>query len=57
MGDPRLVAAHTTTPCPKCNASMVLATVIPHQINSGMTRHTYVCERCNQTRTYILQAN
>jgi hypothetical protein len=35
---------------------MVLAAVMPHPINAQIERHTYFCGRCNQTRTYVLQA-
>jgi hypothetical protein len=41
-------------PCPKCNADMVLAAVTPHPIAQQLARHTYLCARCNQTKTYIL---
>jgi hypothetical protein len=33
---------------------MVLAAVIPHAINAGIMRHTFLCEPCNQTRSYML---
>jgi ribosomal protein S27AE len=42
--------------CPKCGAGMVLAAVTPHPINARMERHTYLCEPCNQTKTYALPA-
>jgi hypothetical protein len=41
-------------PCPKCNADMVLAAITPHPISLQLARHTYLCARCNQTKTYIL---
>lgn len=33
---------------------MVLAVVIPHPVASQLGKHTYLCARCNQTKTYIL---
>jgi len=47
---------YATAPCPKCGAAMVLAAVTPHPIASHMERHTFLCETCNQTKTYILPA-
>ena len=47
-------ANDATTPCPKCGTAMVLAAITPHPIAAQMERHTYVCEQCNQTRTYML---
>ena len=47
-------AAETAAPCPKCNADMALAVVIPHPVASQLGKHTYLCTRCNQTKTYIL---
>ena len=46
--------AEATAPCPKCRADMVLAVVTPHPIAPQLGRHTYLCTRCNQTKTYIL---
>lgn len=43
-----------TTRCPACGTGMILAAVVPHAINDRMERHTFVCARCNQTRTYIV---
>jgi hypothetical protein len=41
-------------PCPKCNTDMVLAAITPHPVALQLARHTYLCARCNQTKTYIL---
>jgi hypothetical protein len=46
--------AETTAPCPKCQADMVLAVVVPHPVAPQLGKHTYLCTRCNQTKTYIL---
>src|SRR5436309_664492 len=46
--------AETTAPCPKCRADMVLAVITPHPIAPQLGKHTYLCTRCNQTKTYIL---
>jgi ribosomal protein S27AE len=42
------------TPCPSCGTGMLLAAVVPCATNDRMERHTFVCGRCNQTRTYIV---
>jgi len=42
------------TNCPKCGTELILAAIVPHTINARMERHTFVCAKCNQTRTYIL---
>lgn len=44
-----------TAPCPKCGTPMILAAVTPHPIVTQMQRHTYLCSRCNQTKTYMLK--
>lgn len=36
---------------------MALAAVTPHPVATQLARHTYVCTRCNQTKTYILPAD
>jgi hypothetical protein len=36
---------------------MALAAVTPHPVATQLARHTYVCARCNQTKTYILPAD
>jgi hypothetical protein len=41
-------------PCPKCDTGMVLAAITPHPVALQLARHTYLCARCNQTKTYIL---
>jgi 5-methylcytosine-specific restriction endonuclease McrA len=51
-----LAAQYATVPCPKCGTGMVLAAVTPHPIASHMERHTFLCEVCNQTKTYMLPA-
>jgi hypothetical protein len=48
--------ALVTVPCPKCTAKMILAVITPHPISAKMERHTFLCEKCNQTKTYMLQA-
>jgi len=48
------VAPVVTTPCPKCRNGMVLACITPHPVNPGMGKHTFLCEYCNQTRSYVL---
>lgn len=47
----------TTAPCPKCRTIMVLAAITPHPVVKQMERHTFVCSKCNQTKSYMLQAN
>jgi predicted RNA-binding Zn-ribbon protein involved in translation (DUF1610 family) len=51
-----LDAATTTAPCPKCATTMVLAAITPHPIATQMQRHTFLCAKCNQTKTYMLPA-
>ncbi len=46
--------AATTAPRPKCTTTMVLAAITPHPIATHMERHTFLCTRCNQTKTYML---
>jgi hypothetical protein len=50
------VPSNATAPCPKCTTTMVLAAVTPHPIATHMERHTYLCAKCNQTKTYMLPA-
>lgn len=45
-----------TAPCPKCATSMVLAFIAPHPMNARMEKHTFLCAKCNQTRSYVLPA-
>jgi hypothetical protein len=33
---------------------MVLAAIIPHPVAQQLARNTYLCVKCNQTKTYIL---
>ena len=47
----------TTAPCPKCHTDMVLAVVTPHPVAPQLGKHTYLCTKCNQTKTYILPSN
>jgi hypothetical protein len=49
--------ADTTAPCPKCATTMVLAAVTRHPIATHMERHTFLCAKCNQTKTYMLPAS
>jgi hypothetical protein len=48
--------AATTAPCPGCGTIMVLAAITPHPIVAHMERHTFLCAKCNQTKTYMLRA-
>ena len=45
-----------TAPCPKCGTTMILAAITPHPIAPRMHRHTFLCAKCNQTKTYMLPA-
>jgi hypothetical protein len=54
MAIPDMTAA--TAPCPKCATAMVLAANTPHPIAAKMERHTFLCAKCNQTKTYMLPA-
>jgi hypothetical protein len=33
---------------------MVLAVITPHPVAPQLGKHTYLCAKCNQTKTYIL---
>jgi hypothetical protein len=46
----------TTAPCPKCATTMALAAITRHPLAAHMERHTFLCTRCNQTKTYMLPA-
>ena len=46
--------AEATAPCPKCREDMVLVVITPHPVAAQLGKHTYLCARCNQTKTYIL---
>jgi predicted RNA-binding Zn-ribbon protein involved in translation (DUF1610 family) len=52
-----LDAKATTAPCPKCATAMILAAITPHPIAAKMERHTFLCAKCNQTKTYMLPAS
>jgi C4-type Zn-finger protein len=56
MSETQSIANETAVPCPKCSTHMALAAVIPHPVNTGIMRHTFVCAPCNQTRSYMLPA-
>jgi hypothetical protein len=43
-------------PCPKCHNEMVYVTHLPHPLAPQMQRTTFLCVRCNQTRSYALSA-
>jgi C4-type Zn-finger protein len=45
-----------TASCPKCHHEMTYVTSVPHPKAPQMQRTTFVCYRCNQTRSYILSA-
>jgi hypothetical protein len=47
-------ASLDTAICPKCHGAMVHVAVTPHPMVPTMQRTTFVCYRCNQTRTYML---
>jgi RNase P subunit RPR2 len=49
-------AEATSAPCPKCATTMILAAITRHPIVAHMERHTFLCAKCNQTKTYMLQA-
>ena len=49
--------AATTAPCPKCGTTTVLAAVTPHLVALQMQRHTFLCAKCNQTKTYMLKVS
>ena len=49
-------ATATTAPCPKCATTMVLAAITPHPMATRMERRTFLCGKCNQTKTYVLPA-
>src|SRR5215216_4461918 len=51
---PQAATNEQAAPCPACNADMVLAAITPHPVAQQLARHTYLCVKCNQTKTYIL---
>ena len=44
----------TKAPCPKCRTEMAYVTAIAHRVLPEMTRATFLCVPCNQTKTYML---
>jgi len=48
--------ATSSAECPKCRAVMIHVAVTPHPVVPHMSRNTFVCYGCNQTRTYMLPA-
>ena len=50
-------ATQMTAPCPKCHTDMALAVITPHPVAPQLGKHTYLCAKCNQTKTYILPSN
>jgi hypothetical protein len=51
---PQAALNEQAAPCPKCKSDMVLAAITPHPVALQLARNTYLCVRCNQTKTYIL---
>ena len=51
---PQAATIAQAAPCPKCNTDMVLAAITPHPVALQLARNTYLCVKCNQTKTYIL---
>ncbi|MFY9762707.1 MAG: hypothetical protein WBC94_07765 [Xanthobacteraceae bacterium] len=51
-----VTAQDLTAPCPKCRASMVYVTALPHPYAPEMRRTVFLCAPCNQTRNYSLSA-
>jgi hypothetical protein len=51
---PQAALKEQAAPCPKCNSDMVLAAITPHPVALQLARNTYLCVKCNQTKTYIL---
>src|SRR5258708_28258429 len=51
---PQAATNEQAAPCPVCNSDMVLAAITPHPIALQLARNTYLCVKCNQTKTYIL---
>jgi hypothetical protein len=49
MADDRLSA-----PCPTCRAEMTYVAAFPHPKSPTMRKTTFMCYRCNQTRSYAL---
>ncbi len=51
---PQAATNEQAAPCPKCNTDMVLAAITPHPVALQLARNTYLCVKCNQTKTYVL---
>jgi hypothetical protein len=51
---PQAATSEQAAPCPKCNTDMVLAAITPHPVALQLARNTYLCVKCNQTKTYVL---
>jgi hypothetical protein len=51
---PQAATNEQAAPCPVCKTDMVLAAITPHPVAQQLARHTYLCAKCNQTKTYIL---
>lgn len=51
---PQAATNEQAAPCPVCTTDMVLAAITPHPVAQQLARHTYLCAKCNQTKTYIL---
>ena len=46
-----------TASCPKCDTNMVLAVITAHPLSVQLARHTYLCAKCNQTKSYFLSVD
>ncbi len=44
----------TVAPCPKCQATMIYVTAMPHPRAPEMRQTTFVCYPCNRTFSYAL---
>ena len=42
--------------CHKCHSAMVYVTAMPHPTARHMRRTTFVCDKCHQTRSYMLSS-
>jgi RNase P subunit RPR2 len=48
------MAEELSAPCPKCHNEMIYVTALPHPKAPQMQRTTFVCQGCNQIRSYTL---
>ncbi len=48
------MAQELSAPCAKCHSEMIYVTALPHPKAPQMQRTTFVCQVCNQTRSYTL---